>query len=98
MVNLLDVRIAVCTVLSGAVDRDFEGGADGAHLGVGKPAKPADQHCDRDAFDGVEVHRRTAGDRVGTRVKNNLAGESADSRGTWCDKCAPEARDRRVAR
>lgn len=42
LVNLLDVQIAVSTLLSGAVDRAFEGGADGAHLGVGKPAKPAD--------------------------------------------------------
>jgi hypothetical protein len=92
------VLAASTTVLSSAVDRDLKGCADGAHLGVGKAAKPTDQHCDRDTFDGVEVYRRTAGDRVGTGFENNLAGESPDGGGTWCDECASKPRDRRVAR
>lgn len=91
-------NFAVRQRLSRAVDRDFKGCADGAHLGVGKPAKPADQYCDRDTFDGVEVHRRTAGDRVGTGFKHNLAGKSPDSRGARCDECTSKPRDRRVTR
>ena len=38
-------NFAVRQRLSRAVDRDFKGCADGAHLGVGKPAKPADQYA-----------------------------------------------------
>jgi hypothetical protein len=58
----------------GAVDRDLKGCANGAHPNVGKPAKPADQDGDGHTFHGVQVHRRTAGDRVGIGFKYHLAG------------------------
>jgi hypothetical protein len=58
----------------GAVDRDLKGCANGAHPNVGKSAKPADQDCDGHTFHGVQVHGRTAGDRVGIGFEYNLAG------------------------
>jgi hypothetical protein len=58
----------------GAVDRDLKGCANGAHPNVGKSAKPADQDCDGHTFHGVQVHGRTAGDRVGIGFKYNLTG------------------------
>jgi hypothetical protein len=83
---------------SGAVHRHLEGRTNGAHPGVGKSAKPADQDRDRHTFDRVQVHGRTARDRVGIGLKNNLAGETPDCRRARCNQCAPKPRDRCVTR
>ena len=82
----------------GAVDRHLEGGANGAHAVVGKSAEPADQDRKRDAFDRVQVHRRTARDRVGIGFEDDFADEPTDRRRARCDQCAPMPRDHGVAR
>lgn len=56
-----------CFGSTGAVDRDVKGFADFAHPSAGKPAKPANQDRDGDAFHRIQVDRRTARYRVGTR-------------------------------
>jgi len=83
---------------TGAVDCDFESRADGAYPRVGEPAKPSHQRPDRDTFDCVQIHRRAARDRVGTRFENNLAGQPPDGRGARCDECPFKPRNRRIAR
>lgn len=83
--------------LAGAVDRDLKSSANLAHPGVGKPAKSAGQDPYRDAFDRVEVDRRTARDRIKTRFKDNLTGQSPDGCRARCDERASKSRYRSVA-
>jgi len=87
-----------CVGSASAVDSDLKGRADFAHPGVGKPAKSADQDYDRDAFDRVQVNRRTARDRVEIRLEDNLAGESPDGRRAWRDEGTSKSRDRGITR
>ncbi len=83
--------------LARAVDRNLKGSADLPHPSVGQPAKPADEYCDRDAFDRVQVDRRTPGDRVVTGFENDLAGEPSNRRRARRDECPSKPRDHRVA-
>ena len=80
-------------VSCGAVDRDLKGRADGAHPGIGKAPKPADQHRHRNTFHRIKVHSRTAGDRVGIGFKNDLACQAPDGSGARGNQSAPKPGD-----
>src|SRR5579864_2189682 len=55
-----------------AVGGDGEGVTDFAHPGVGEPAEPMDEHGERHALNGIQVDRRTGGDRILAGLQDNL--------------------------
>lgn len=81
-----------------AIDRDGQGVAHLAHTSVAQPAEPVDQDGKRDAFDRVEVDRRTARYGVVSGLKHHFADEPTNVRRARRDQCAPVPRDRRITR
>jgi hypothetical protein len=78
------------------VDRNCEGSTDLTHAGVGEPAEAPHEHCDRDAFNRVQVDGRAPGDRIIARFQDNLAGERSYRRRARCHEYSSKPRDRRV--
>jgi hypothetical protein len=91
-------RVVRPLISAGTVDSHCKGGTDLAHSGVTQTPQPADEDRDRDAFDRVEVHRRTTRHGVVTGFEHDFADEPSNRRRTWSHERAEMARDHCVAR
>lgn len=80
-----------------AVNRDFERRADGAHPFAAENAESLDQDGDRDALHRIEVDGAPFGDGIVARLKDDLAGQTADRGRARRNQRAPQPGDRRVA-
>jgi hypothetical protein len=55
------------------------------HADVGQSSKAFYEDGDRDALNGVEIHRRTLRNRVVSWFEHNFAGQSPNGRRAWSD-------------
>ena len=71
-----------------AVDSDRQCRANLTHPFIAEATKPVCERGDRDAFNGVEVHRRTERDRVVAGFEDDFARQPADVGRTGCNQGA----------
>ena len=76
-----------------AVDGDFKCGADLSHPFAAEGAEALDERADRHAFHRVEVHRCGPGDRVLSRLQEDLARQVPDRCGARADQGSTQSWD-----
>lgn len=82
--------------LDKVVNRDGQSRTDLAHAIASKTAQPIGQCPNRNTLDRIQVDRRPKRDRIITRVKDHLTGQSPDCRCARSDQSSPKSRDGHV--
>ncbi len=91
-------RFTAESATSGAVCGNFERTADLPHARSTQRADSIDEQCDRNGFNGVEVHHASAIDRVIARFQDNFARQASDGCRAGRNQRAPHPWNRGIAR